>query len=369
MATPSVGELSLDLITRPRYRLGRSALAGLFGLTCIVWATGGGAESVADRLGAVGFGGALLAAALWWAGRQLSGWRRVKLTIGRAGVGYRGSLIGWAELTRVDVAAVNAEQGPVGYLVLSAPDPEFGTRHPALRARYFAPDDTFRIELGAAPDTLNRVHAALAAFAGPRYPGPVNPAAGSAGAPGRPLGELRLELPGPARSGVIAAGLLCLALGGGALLGALTGRVEGAPPIAVALVGALFVMIGAASLAAVGGKSRWWLVAGPAGVRMEGADEFAVRWDELAAVYLSQRRRRDRYGRTPPSGLLTMLPTDPGFGERHPEMSTLCDAEGGYVLPLGEQPDVFGRLDQALRLLAGGRYAGIRDARRGLNLT
>lgn len=174
--------------------------------------------------------------------------------------------------------------------------------------------------------------------------------------------------PARAKAALVFGTLLLLVLGGAALYGAIVGDVS--PPttgtrVAAGVIGGLFFLFGLMMAATLRTTTRdRSLVVEPAGIRYVDprGRHWAAGWNELAAVELVTMQKASRV-RTSTASRLILIPSDPGFGARHPSMSTFAGHWGappeGFGMPLGTIGGVPAQLDEGLRRYAGPRYRGL----------
>ncbi len=172
----------------------------------------------------------------------------------------------------------------------------------------------------------------------------------------------------------IAAGVVVGGLGLVSLAAAATGQVDGGlgVRIAVGVLGAVFVAFGLLPLLTWRRITRpRRLVIEPLGIRWEDprGTSWAVAWQELAGVAVSQTRKRhvkvsDRLLPRKVMVRLDLFPADPGFRGRHPEMEPMWEfhqVKKGYRLPLGSAAKHIEPIDQAMRTHRPNIYLGVRD--------
>ena len=161
--------------------------------------------------------------------------------------------------------------------------------------------------------------------------------------------------------------LLLLVLGAGGLYGAFTGDVQPSTTgtrVAAGIIGGIFFLIGLLMATTLRTTTRdRSLVIEPGGIRYVDprGRHWAAAWNELAVVQLVTMQKASRV-RTSTASRLILVPSDPGFGARHPTMSTFAGRWGappnGFGMPLGTVGGVPAQVDQGLRMYAGPRYQG-----------
>lgn len=131
------------------------------------------------------------------------------------------------------------------------------------------------------------------------------------------------------------------------------------------VLGAVFTLAGATMALMTHRAFSRAIVVNSTGIRLDDprGRAFLVQWSELSQVGVCTTlhvvgRRRHR------TGFLDLVPGDPGFAGRHPEMSVLYQRFGAgswWRLPLGPVRRMVEPLDAALRRFAGQRYHGLGD--------
>ncbi|WP_460525233.1 hypothetical protein [Flindersiella endophytica] len=112
------------------------------------------------------------------------------------------------------------------------------------------------------------------------------------------------------------------------------------------------------------------VVVEPPGLRWyDRGSSWAIAWTELAAVSIATSKTLGGYSTFPQSPYtvwvrIDLYPGDPGFQERHPDLTPFWEAAGGqqcYRIPLGQAESELRALDNGLRMYAPTHYRGTTD--------